>query len=196
MMNKAYSTNTYLKAFDILNKYNLKKKSDIFFIKEISFELALKKEIADLNFNYKLFFYLYIIFNTFSHIHYRIIPGTNRNVSFSVKFEGLITNKAKVEFFINQFLLEKRNVLLFKTTTQKIVSKTNFICLNLMFPLKEYISINALKLQNISYSNLEQEIILLTFKLSKKFVQTFFLNNLLPKYTHYFSFWKILVKNK
>lgn len=195
-MIQKYSHVTHLKAFDIINKYNLIQKSDIFFINKISFELFLKKDSLDINFTYKIYFYLYLLFNTFSYLHFKIIPGTNRNVSFSVKLQGVLTNKVKIEFFIYQFLLEKKLILTFKGVTQKILHKNSFICLTLMFPLKEYIHLNSLKIQKLTYSNLEQEEILLTFRLSKVFLNSFFLENTLKKYTHYFSFWKILVKQK
>jgi len=108
-MVQKYSNAIHLKTFDIINKYNLIQKTDIFCIDKISFELFLKKDTSDINFTYKIYFYLYILFNTFSYIHYKIIPGTNRTVSFSVKLEGVLTNKAKIESFISQFLLEKKN---------------------------------------------------------------------------------------
>ena len=195
-MVQKYSNAIHLKTFDIINKYNLIQKTDIFCIDKISFELFLKKDTSDINFTYKIYFYLYILFNTFSYIHYKIIPGTNRTVSFSVKLEGVLTNKAKIESFISQFLLEKKTILTFKSVTQKILHKNSCICLSLMFPIKEYIQLNSLKVQKLSYTNLEQEILLLTFRLSKNFLNSFFLENSLSKYTHYFSFWKILVKHK
>jgi hypothetical protein len=194
-MIQKYSNVTYLKNFDII-KYNIINKLDLFYIDKIQFELFLKKDTSDMNFSYKIYFYIYILFNTFSYINYQLIPGTNRNVSFSVKLGGILTNKAKIETFIYHFLLEKRNILTFKNISQKILNQNNYIYLSLMFPLKEYIQLNSLKVQKLSYSNIEQEFIFLKFRLSKKFLKIFFLENTLKKYTHYFSFWKIIVKHK
>ena len=191
-----YSNVTYLKTFDIINKYNIVNKLDIFYIDKIQFELFLKKDTSDMNFSYKIYFYIYILFNTFSFVDYQIIPGTNRNVSFSVKLGGILTNKSKIETFIYYFLLEKKNILTFKSVSQKILHQNNYIYLSLMFPLKEYIQLNSLKIQKLSYSNLEQELIFLKFRLSKKFLIIFFFGNILKNYTHYFSFWKILIKHK
>ena len=195
-MIQKYSNVTYLKTFDIINKYNIIKKLDIFYIDKIQFELFLKKDTTDMNFSYKIYFYIYILFNTFSYIDYQLIPGTNRNVSFSVKLGGILTNKSKIETFICHFLLEKKNILTFKNVSQKILNQNNYIYLSLMFPLKEYIHLNSLKVQKLSYSNIEQELIFLKFRLSKKFLKFFFLENNLKKYTHYFSFWKIIIKHK
>ena len=195
-MLQKYSNVTYLKTFDIINKYNIIKNSDIFFIDKIYFEIFVKKDSSEIRFSYKIYFIIYLLSNTFSFINYKLIPGTNRNVSFFVKLEGLLTNKAQIETFITQFILEKKHILNFKTITQKISCQNEYIYLNLSFPLKEYTQLNFLKLQNLSFLNLEQEILFLKFRLSKKKINIFFSNQPITKYSHYFSFWKILIKQK
>ena len=195
-MLQKYSNSNYLKNFEIINKYNIKKNSDIFSINTIKFEIFLKKDNSDINFSYKIYLYMYILFNIFSFIHYQIIPSTNRTTSFSIKLEGLLSNKRKIESFLQYFVLEKKNILSFKSVTQLIIEKNNYVYLSLGFPLKEYIQLNSLKLQTISYLNMENEIIFLKFKLSKKFLTEFILEKTLNKFTHYFSFWKILIKKK
>ena len=195
-MLKNYSNLSYLKTFEIINKYNVKKCSDLFAIQTISFEIFLKKDTSDINFSYKIYIYMYILFNIFSCIKYKIIPGTNRTTSFSIKLEGLLTNKSKIEEFLQQFILEKKNILSFKSTTQHIARVNNYICLSLAFPLKEYIQLNSLKIQTLSYLNLENEILILKFKLSKNILTNIFFKKTLQNYTHFFSFWKILIKQK
>ncbi len=195
-MLQKYSNITYLKTFDIINKYNITKKLDIFCIDKVNFEIFLKKDSSDIRFSYKIYFYIYLLFNTFSLINYKLIPGTNRNVSFSIKLEGLLTNKNKIDYFISQFILEKKDILTFKSITQKIIHQNNYIYLSLNFPLKEYIQLNSLKIKNLSFFNIEQEIISIKFRLSKKNLNSFLLDNSLKKYTHYFSFWKLNIKQK
>jgi hypothetical protein len=191
-----YSSTVHLKTFDIINKYNIVKKEDIFYIDKILFEVFLKKDSSDMRFSYKIYFIFYLLFNTFSFVNYKLIPGTNRNVSFSVKLEGSISNKVHIEAFIRQFLLEKTPLLNFKTITQSILSKNDYIFLSLSVPLKEYIEFNSSKIPTLSLLNIESEMLLLKFRLSKKNIINFFLDNSLLKHSHYFSFWKILIKQK
>jgi len=195
-MSQNYSNTSYLKTFDIINKYNIVKKKDIFSIDKILFEIFLKKDSSDMRFSYKVYFVIYFLFNTFSFVNYKLIPGTNRTASFSVKLEGLLTNKVQIEAFIMQFILEKTPLLDFKTITQVFSFKTNYIYLSLSFPLKEYVEFNSSKIQILSLNNMENEILLLKFRLSKKNIINFFFDNSILKHSHYFSFWKILIKQK
>ena len=87
-------------------------------------------------------------------------------------------------------------MLNFKTVTQVFLSKNDYIYLSLSFPFKEYIEFNASKIQILSLFNLENEVLILKFRLSKKIVINFFLDNSLLRYSHYFSFWKLLVIQK
>lgn len=178
---------------ELINKFRLQKLNNLFRINTISLEILIKSIDNDLNLRFKFFFLIYLFSNTFSFVHYKIIPTTTKTTSFAIKLESKITNKKKIMTFVNEFILEKKKLIAFKSVNTIVSQVSSLIQLCLTIPLKLYLQYNFSGIKTVSALNYENDLLVIRFNINRGHVLEFF-----PSFNKktVFNFWRLSIKQK
>ena len=184
----------HLRHLEQINKYNLVKQTDIPNIQNILFEIKLNSNSNVLELSYKYFFFIFLFSNMLSYITYKIIPSSTKINTYQIKLESKITNRNKIDNFLEHFILEKKKLLRVKSVTKSIYFSNNIVILSILIPLKLYLQVNFISIKTLSSLNYDNEKI--SIKLMLPIHKLFALSILSAKLDlqHFFSFWNIHIK--